>query len=318
MPPAIIRLLRPGDWVKNVFVLIPLVFALQSSATADVVGDALPAIAAAMLAFVAFSVLSSGFYCLNDVFDAADDRLHPFKRHRPVAAGEVAPTTALRLGATLIVVGLALGFAVDVQLGVILALYVALQALYNLRLKQAMLVDVVTVAIGFGLRAAAGAAAIDVQISIWLLLCVFFLCLYLGFVKRLSDLTSARRHDGDAWSPPAGYDDLGELNWLLSLSAGLAIVTYLMYTLSAHAHELFGARAIGLALLTPLVIIAIHRFYRRARTGRSDSPLSALREDRGVITAVVLFVVGIALSLYVPAVEMMLDDVFYAVWVDAR
>ena len=102
------------------------------------------------------------------------------------------------------------------------------------------------------------------------------------------------------------------MDWLLGISAVLAVVAYLMYTLSSHAWQLFGARALGLALLSPLVLIAIHRFYRRARQGTSDSPLSALRQDRAVLAAVVLFVLGVFASLYLDFVQTILEKLFVA------
>jgi 4-hydroxybenzoate polyprenyltransferase len=205
-----------------------------------------------------------------------------------------------------------MGFAVNVALGSTLVVYSLLQAMYNLQLKRVMFVDVVAIAIGFALRATAGAAAIEVQLSIWLLLCVFFLCLYLGFVKRLCDIASARAADGSKWESPAGYGDMIELNWLLGVSAVLALMMYLMYSLSQHALSLFGSRALGFALLSPLVMIVMHRFYRRAYRGTSDSPLSALREDRAVLVAVILFSVGTLAILFAPQVQNVLDLLYVA------
>ncbi len=300
----LIRLMRPADWAKNVFVLPAVVFSDKLSEPG--------AIAQVAVAFAAFCLLSSGFYAINDVIDAESDRAHPIKRQRPVASGAVSPSVAVTLGLACAIAGLALGWTVNLPLVAILMSYAVLQVLYNALLKRAVFVDVVAIAIGFSLRAAAGAVAIEVEMSIWLLLCVFFLCLYLGFVKRLCDISSAVQAHGIVWRPAAPYDDRNELNWLLGISAVLAVVAYLMYTLSSHAWELFGARALGLALLSPLVLIAIHRFYRRARQGTSDSPLSALRQDRAVLTVVVLFVLGVFASLYLDFVQTILEKLFVA------
>ena len=304
MTDHLFRLMRPGDWVKNVFILPALVFSEKLS---DV-----RAIVPTVLTFVAFCLLSSGFYALNDVLDAKADRAHPVKRHRPVASGAVSERAAIVLGAVLIVLGLSGGYFVNLSVGVTLTLYAVMQAAYNGLLKRVLLVDVVTLAVGFGLRAAAGAVAIEVKLSIWLLLCVFFLCLYLGFVKRLCDIASAERAGDGNWKSPAGYDSRIELNWLLGVSAVLAIVTYLMYALSGHAQTLFGSRSLGFALLSPLVLIAIHRFYRRASTGTSDSALTALREDRGVLVSVVLYGAGVLATLYLPFVGDILEKLFVA------
>jgi len=300
----LIRVIRPGDWAKNVFVLPAVVFSDNLSEPG--------AILHAAAAFAAFCLLSSGFYAINDVIDAERDRVHSIKRQRPVASGAVSPRAAVTLGVACAMAGLGLGWMVNLPLVAILLSYAVLQVLYNAWLKRVVFVDVVAIAIGFSLRSAAGAVAIEVEMSIWLLLCVFFLCLYLGFVKRLCDISSAAQAHDSLWRPAAPYDDRNELDWLLGISAVLAVVAYLMYTLSSHAWELFGARALGLALLSPLVLIAIHRFYRRARQGTSDSPLSALRQDRAVLAAVVLFVLGVFASLYLDFVQTILEKLFVA------
>jgi len=309
-----LRLLRPTDWVKNVLVLAALVFSRQV-ANAQATGSAL-------VALVAFVLMSAGFYAVNDAVDAPLDRLHPIKRRRPVAAGEVTPRSAWTLGCTLILAGPLVGLAAGGMVSLICGLYIALQAAYNLKLKRVAMVDVVTVAIGFVLRAAAGAAAVGVPLSIWLVITVFFLCLYLGFIKRLSDLTSARQPIGNAgsdanegatgaWHAPAGYEDVKELTWLLAVAGGATVTAYVAYTLSDHTVSLFGPAAIGFALLTPLVVIAVFRFYRRALQGRSDRPLDALIEDRAIQASTLLFVAGILLALYVPGVGELLNRIFF-------
>jgi len=312
MPP-ILKLLRPGDWTKNVFVLPAFVFSLPAMLVEGTPRSELAVLAAdTAVAFICFCFIASGFYCLNDVLDREKDRLHPVKRRRPVASGAVAPNTAVAVGLGLIAMSLGLGYAMRPSFAMVLVAYALLQIAYNGGLKRVLFVDVVGLALGFALRAVGGAVAVDVPISAWLLLCVFFLCLYLGFIKRLCDLSTAAAEGRSDWKSPAGYDDRIELNWLLGLSAVLAIVTYLMYALSEHAWVQFGSRATGFALLSPLVMIAVHRFYRRASRGMSDSPLSALREDRAVLASVLLFGVATLVILFVPPVQTMLDGLFMA------
>ncbi|MBC24125.1 MAG: hypothetical protein CMJ32_09460 [Phycisphaerae bacterium] len=306
----LIRLMRPGDWSKNAFVLLALMFWLPSQAGVPLT-DLQGPIVSTILTFIAFSLVASGFYCFNDCFDAEKDRRHPIKRRRPVACGAVSPGTAMFLGAVLLIVGSTIAAVVNLSVGVVLVVYALMQVGYNAKLKYVMFLDVITIATGFGLRAAAGALAIDVQISIWLVGSVFFLTLYIGFVKRLADLTSARMESGSQWKSPAGYNNLDELNWLLGLSACLAIVTYLMYSLSEHAAMLFGARSMGFALLSPLVLLVIHRFYHRALTGKSDSPISSLWEDGVVTVSCLCFLVGTLMVLYVPIIGQVLQDVFF-------
>jgi decaprenyl-phosphate phosphoribosyltransferase len=283
-------LMRPTDWLKNVLVLTALVFASKLTLWTD--------LRAASAAAVAFTLLSAGFYAINDVLDRDSDRCHPLKRHRPVAAGTISAGSATVFGIALITAGLAGGFALSSKVGLVLILYALLQVIYNAGVKRIALYDVGTLAVGFVLRAAAGAAAIHAHISVGFMLGVYFLCLYLGFIKRMADLTSAVRNGSSHWHSPAGYDDLPELSWNAAVSAALAVGTYLAYTLSSHAQVIFGYKALLFALLAPLVVLAIQRLYRRAIQGCSDRPLDAFTQDAGFRTAVLLFVAITVLMLY--------------------
>jgi 4-hydroxybenzoate polyprenyltransferase len=260
---------------------------------------------------VAFCLAASGTYCVNDALDASKDRQHPVKRLRPVAAGAIGVAAAMLVGYAL--QGFALGLAWNAGgkvVGASVLAYLLLQLAYNLRLKRVPLVDVSVVATGFCLRAAAGTAAMQVQISIWLMLCVFFLTLFLGFTKRLCDLAAAEnaRAAGQQveWKPRIGYETREQMNWLLGVSGSLVVMIYLAYTLSSLAERLYGARAMGLALLTPLVLVAIHRFYRRANLGLSDAPLETLRTDRTLLATIAAFVAGTLLVLQWQPVEALL------------
>lgn len=213
------------------------------------------------------------------------------------------------MGIVLLVAAFSTALAVGHALVAAIALYALLQLAYNWGLKRIAVVDVMTIAAGFALRAAAGAVAIDVRISLWLVLCVFFLCLFLGCTKRMCDLVTAERA-GSTWKSAAEYRGRDELQWLLGVSAVITTLMYLSYTLSEHTWQLYGARASGLALLTPIVLVAIHRFWRRANDGSSDSPLDALRTDRVVLASIVLFVVMLGVVLFVPQVVTVLERVF--------
>jgi len=213
-----IRLLRPADWVKNVFVLVPIVFWLPGAGRGTEAGVVQAKGVSELLAFAAFCLAASGWYCINDALDAAEDRLHPIKRRRPVASGQVSTATAVVLGAVISLAALGAAAAVNAAVVWAVVMYVALQVFYNIGLKRLIFVDAATIATGFCVRAVAGALAIDVPVSIWLVLCVFFLTLYLAFIKRMCDLSSSRRAGSADWRPRAGYGDAGELNWLLSIS----------------------------------------------------------------------------------------------------
>jgi 4-hydroxybenzoate polyprenyltransferase len=307
-----LRLLRPGDWTKNVFVLVPAVFWLSGEGRGvELAGQFDARWRPLIWTFVAFCLAASGTYCVNDALDASKDRQHPVKRLRPVAAGAIGVAAAMLVGYAL--QGFALGLAWNAGgkvVGASVLAYLLLQLAYNLRLKRVPLVDVSVVATGFCLRAAAGTAAMQVQISIWLMLCVFFLTLFLGFTKRLCDLAAAEnaRAAGQQveWKPRIGYETREQMNWLLGVSGSLVVMIYLAYTLSSLAERLYGARAMGLALLTPLVLVAIHRFYRRANLGLSDAPLETLRTDRTLLATIAAFVGGTLLVLQWQPVEALL------------
>lgn len=314
-PRDIVRLARPGDWTKNSFVLLAFIFWLANAVRTngadgtDPSSVAFAKASAALLAFASFCLVASGFYCINDAFDAEKDRQHPVKCRRPVASGAISPRVAVAMGIVLLVGAFSTALAVGHALVAAIALYALLQLAYNWGLKRIAVVDVMTIAAGFALRAAAGAVAIDVRISLWLVLCVFFLCLFLGCTKRMCDLVTAERA-GSTWKSAAEYRGRDELQWLLGVSAVITTLMYLSYTLSEHTWQLYGARASGLALLTPIVLVAIHRFWRRANDGSSDSPLDALRTDRVVLASIVLFVVMLGVVLFVPQVVTVLERVF--------
>lgn len=312
---AVLVLTRPGDWIKSVFVFVPIVFWLAGAGRATPLDEAMVRLLDAAIAFVAFCLVASGFYCMNDALDAPEDRTHPVKRRRPVASGAVSVRAAWTLGISLVLASLAVAATVRMALVGVIVFYVLMQVAYNLRLKRTPFVDVGTISLGFVLRAIAGGVAVDVPVSIWLLLCVFFLTLYLGFIKRLCDLSSAEnaRRAGVqvSWRPRAGYESRDELNWLLAVSGVMTVLMYLMYALSEHARSLFGARAAGFALLSPLVVVVIHRFYRRANQGLSDSPLEILTHDRTVLVAVLCFTAGTLATLFVPQVAAFLEAQLY-------
>ena len=305
-----LRLMRPADWVKNVFILPAIIFTVPALMANDQM-DLLPQmLVATLLSIVAFGLLSSAVYCINDSLDYQRDRLHPVKQRRPIAAGVISPSAGAVFGVVLAVIGILVGFMVNTAVGACLGMYVILQVLYNAGFKKLVVVDAVILAIGFSIRAAAGAFAISTSVSMWLLGLVFFLTLYLAFIKRRCDLATVGAANAD-WSPPAGYDDMLELNWLLSLSGVSVVIAWVLYTLSAHAHSIFGIRAAGFAILTPLVFIVVHRFYRRSQQGRSESPLAAFIEDRTIAVSLVLFAAGVVSCLYVPWVEIGLDRLIF-------
>lgn len=337
-----IRLARPAEWTKNLFVVPPLLASGLATEPAAQFNCA--------IAFFAFSFVASGVYCINDAIDWRSDQKHPAKRRRPIPSGELSPRQGYVAGAVWIALGMAIsGLTGDFALGAVLAAYLVLQVLYNAGLKRIHMIDAIWLALGFVLRAWAGAVAIDVEPSFWLLASVFFLCLFLAQIKRLCDLESVRqaaagpsasgRHDeaisagaGDwsaieansrndvenapsvafTWTPPAGYRSVSELTILALVSGVLAVSAYVTYAMSEHALEAVGPHVRGFVFLTPIVVVVLFRAYFDALSGRSDSPLRIFMADPLIVSANILFVVLSILILYAPPVGELLARPFGA------
>jgi 4-hydroxybenzoate polyprenyltransferase len=267
----IIRLVRPEHWVKNVLVLFPVVFAMR-------MGDA-GAWLNAGLAAVAFCLAASAVYAFNDIRDRQSDRLHPRKRLRPVASGQVSVATAAGVSLVLALGGLAVGFGVGTLVGAVVAAYLLLQAVYSLWLKGKMLVDVICVAMGFVLRAAGGAVAIHVAASPWLIVCTFTLCLFMGFCKRRCEVSAleGELRPADHRATLAGYTP-ELLTHLTTLSAGIAVLSFLLYATSPDTVERF--HTICLVYTLPIVIYAVFRFAMLSMSGKYDDPMELILRDR--------------------------------------
>jgi 4-hydroxybenzoate polyprenyltransferase len=223
---SVLRLCRPKQWTKNLFVLSPVVF---SGRWADPSAVLLAAAAAA-----AFILASAAVYCLNDAADAAADRHHPKKRLRPVAAGEVGVGEARVYAGLFAILGLGVAAWLGWQTLAVTAGYLALNLAYTFRLKHLPLIDVLVIAAGFLLRVSAGCAAIGVVPSPWLLLCTAFLSLFIALVKRRSEL--ARGHADAARKVMAGYT-LPLLDQFITCMMATTILTYLMYAHFVHASQ---------------------------------------------------------------------------------
>ena len=301
---AFIKLARVGDWAKSLFVFPAL---LASGKTTQP-----ESLLAAFVAFFAFSFVASGVYCINDALDWQSDRLHPVKRRRPIASGLISPQHGYLAGAAWLATGFGLSLALGSwRLAVVLACYLGLQVLYNTILKKIATVDVIALSIGFVLRAWAGAVAIGVAASLWLLATVFCVCLFLAMIKRLCDLSSVHGGGGNGgagWRAAAGYQTVDELNWMLAVSAACSVMAFLMYSLSSHAATGPGVR--GLALLTPLVVVAMFRIYRAALRGMSDSPLAILTQDLVVIVCSAVFAAASTALLAIEPLGKAVDALF--------
>lgn len=282
------RLARVHHWVKNVIVLFPLAFSMH-------LGDA-HGWARAILAMLAFCLTSSAVYAINDVHDRHADRLHPRKRLRPIASGDVSVGAALALAGALALGGLLVAARVNpVVLGLVAA-YVALQMVYTFWLKGKMLLDVMCIATGFVLRAAGGAQAIPVYISPWLIICTFMLCLFMGFCKRrcevrtLADAEQATRHRHvlRAYTPEL-------LTHLITLSAGLAVVSLMLYATSPKTIERY--HTIALLYTTPIFLYAVARFAMLCIVGAYDDPTDLILRDHPFQITVIMWMMAVIVAI---------------------
>jgi 4-hydroxybenzoate polyprenyltransferase len=258
-----VRTLRPRQWVKNVFVAAPLVFSRHLAEPSYALR--------AGLAMLAFCALSGAVYAFNDVRDADADREHATKRHRPIAAGELSERTALVGAVCLAVAALAGCLALGWQLAALAAAYLAQNVAYTLRLKQTAFLDVAVIASGFLLRVLAGAAAIAVPASRWLLLCTALLALFLGLGKRGHELAWAARSQraSSTRAALAGY----RIEIVQVVMIALAVATcaaFVAYTLWPHTIAFFGTDR--LVYVSPFVVLGVVRFLMLALWRPGDEP----------------------------------------------
>lgn len=278
-PAALVRVLRPKQWTKNLALLAPLVFAERLRSPPDVLK--------AVLATLGFCLLSGSIYVFNDLADREKDRLHPEKKHRPIASGALPAGLAVGWGAICLTAALALGFKIGLPLLYVYLAYVGLQAAYTLRLKQVAILDVMLIALGFVIRVVAGARAIDVPVSNWLYLCTLCLALFLGFCKRRNELLLLEEGAGAHRANLLDYSP-ALLDQLIGTATAMTLISYSLYTMSEDTVRVHHTD--NLKLTIPFVIYGVFRYlflvYKRALGG---SPEKILLQDKPMLINVALF-----------------------------
>lgn len=268
-----LQLLRVPQWSKNAVVFAALVFG-------NPVVD--HAMWRTLVAFVAFCAVSSAGYIVNDTLDLDRDRVHPAKRRRPLASGAVSPQMALRIAAVLVAVGLLLSLTVNLRLATVVLVYMLLTFAYSWQLKHMVFVDVVVIAIGFLLRAVAGAAAVEVPVSPWLMLCTVLLALFLGFGKRRSEVMRLGSAAADHRTVLARYS-ARSLDVLLIGTAVCTIVAYTVYSWVSESVPPNGA----MLITVPFVAFAIFRYLLLVlKRGEGGAPELLLWRDIPLLVSV--------------------------------
>ncbi len=285
---ALIKLARPGHWIKNSVVLAALFFA----GVANNFQSVLLALAAAGV----FCLLSSAIYTLNDIIDREQDRNHPLKKTRPLASGEISVARATIFFVSLVILGFLGAWLIGYHLFLISALFFLLNVLYSFWLKHVVILDVMAIALGFVFRAYAGAAAIEVPASKWMLINTLFLALFLGFGKRRHELmlmeenAAAHRKILDKYSPYL-------LDQLIGVVTATVVVAYMLYTFSAEVSEKLGTEY--LYLTVPLVVYGIFRYlYLIHKEDEGGSPTQVLISDRPLLINIILWLITVITILY--------------------
>ena len=275
---------RPRQWSKNLVCFAALVFANRLTSVEYVFR--------ATIGFMAFCLASSAVYVFNDICDRRQDRIHPVKRNRPIASGRLEIRKALFEAVILTVAAAAFAFALVPRFRWVLAIYLVINFFYSMVLKRLVIADVVTIAIGFVLRVQAGIEAISAPQSAWVLLCMFFMALFLGFGKRHGEITRLNGDDGREQRPVLLAYSIPYLNILLGLSATTALVCYSLYAVTVQTSETF--------LLTILPVsfgIARYLLLIIVRTGGED-PEDMLTRDVPMITTVLVWALLCVAILY--------------------
>lgn len=262
---ALLLAMRPKQWPKNLFLYVALVFT-----------DQWAQFGIATLAFLLFCLVSGSIYLMNDVQDREQDRLHPEKRNRPIASGRLPVAVAVAASLLFGWGGVAAAFLFNLKFGLVTLGYYLLQIGYTLVLKHVVLVDVFAIAAGFVLRAVAGAFAIQVPNSVWLLVCMFLLALFLGFGKRRHELVSlaeeARNHRQTLQQYNAPF-----LDQLISIILGSLIVSYALYSITSPT----AIKHPALVATLPFVMYGVFRYlYLIHMEHKGGSPETILLEDR--------------------------------------
>ena len=286
---SFVVLLRPKQWVKNLIIFAALVFSMNLFNVQRLV--------AAILTFVIFCLLSSAVYILNDIRDVEQDRLHPWKKKRPIATGEISILHALILSGILILISCFGSYAVSKELFFIVLAYLVLQLAYTLYLKQVVLLDIIIIAIGFVLRAVAGAISIRVMISDWLLLCAFLLALFLGFCKRRQELVIYDESSASSFRPVLTQYSSQLLDALIDVVTGATVLAYAIYTVWPDTVQKFGTHKLLYTL--PFVVYGIFRYlYLMHEEDKGDSPTRVLLTDLALQLNLLAWFVCAVLILY--------------------
>jgi len=281
-----LKLWRPQQWSKNLFLLAGVIFAQQFMVPEQ--------LGRALLALVVFCLASGGIYAVNDVWDRAADRCHPRKRYRPVAAGKVTVAAALCWGGGSLLAALVLSLLLHWQFTLTVVAYEVLMLMYTAKLKDMVITDVLIIAVGFVLRAYAGAVAVGVEFSHWLLLATFLLALLLALGKRKAEYVATV--DCENYRPVLREYSLPLLERLISVATSASLIVYALYTVADETIERFGTDQLKYTVV--FVIFGLFRYLFLLDKGRTATPEQLVFEDPPLLINLLLWVIAVGGIIY--------------------
>ena len=284
---AIIKMMRPKHWVKNIFVFAPMFF----SATISI-----DTLAITVFVFIAFSLIASSVYIFNDIFDRENDRQHPVKRFRPLPSGELEVPLAAVVSALLFSASFSFSFTINKNIAYLIMLYAIINILYSIWLKHIVIIDVFCVASGFVLRILAGAIAANVRASPWILICTLLLALFMALGKRRHELILL---EGESTNHRIV---LGEytpylVDQLIAVITPLTVISYVLYTLDHKTIERFGSDY--LFVTAGFVMLGVFRYlYIIHKRDLAGSPVELIFRDRPFLVIIFVWMVSVLLAIY--------------------
>lgn len=294
MKSNLLKLIRPHQWLKNVFVMIPMFFGGSLLDPSD--------IRASVVTFFAFSFIASSVYCFNDIIDVEADRRHPVKCKRPIASGAISVRSAWALMALMFLLSVGTVCLLDtyshvINVGLVILIYYFLNILYCSKLKQYAIVDVCIIAFGFVLRVLAGGFATDISLSKWLVLMTFLLTLFLSFAKRRDDVLRMNETGEPPRKNTIRYN-LTFINQAITITASVTLVCYIMYTVSPEVVNRFHSDL--LYLTSVFVLLGLLRYIQITVVDkRSGDPTKMMLRDRFTQCVVLLWALTFLVLIYV-------------------
>ncbi len=273
--------MRPKQWYKNLVIFIGIIFSLNFTDTGSLI--------TAICAFVIFCGLSSGSYLINDVMDRKKDRHHPEKRKRPIASGRMGTNTAVILAMFLVSISMIGSYLINMEFLLLSITYFSMIFLYSIILKRLIFVDVLVISVGFVLRAVAGCVAISVVISPWLILCAFFLALFLALIKRRNEIEVLGKKGVEHRRILKDYGEL-DLEQFIAVVAGVLIISYSLYT--------FLSDNVYMMITIPVATYGLFRYlYLIKKRGFGGDPTKMFR-DKGIVLSMLLWTALLLIILY--------------------